>query len=45
MKVKGKDESGPFKDDGLVILVMAGHVPGVAGQPTVLLLATEIKVT
>ena len=43
MKVKGKNETGPLKDDGFVVLVSARHIPGVGGQPAVLFLQAEIK--
>ena len=47
VQVECKDESGPLKNDGLVILVFAGHVAGVSSQPSVLFLGatkeTDLK--
>ena len=36
VEVEGEDDSGPFEDDDLVVLVLARNVPRIGGQPTVL---------
>ena len=44
VEVEGEDDSGPFEDDDLVVLVLARNVPRIGGQPTVLLFEAKQSV-
>ena len=43
VEVECENESGPFEDDDLVVLVGAGHVGRVGGQPPELLFSADGK--
>ena len=41
MEIEGKDESGSFEDDHLVVFMLAAHIAGIGSEPAVLGLETN----